>query len=231
MQVHGRPSMGAEDFADYLGCVPGCMIRLGVNEEEKKLPPCIPLCSISMKVPCNRSAPSLKGRSPLAGPSKGKAIPVMLIAFGYNISLSLELASAVLFSLKVDPSRRRDLVSGENFRIEPKIPFEEYLDGYGNQCGRVPCKPGVVRFFNRGVLCDSGQLDPFAPHARQDEISGLPTDFLIYLLPSRYCETDSELSDIARAYFAGSPARMGAGSGNSPLCSLAHQIRLSEGAR
>ena len=133
----------------------------------------------------------------------------MLISFGYNISLKLEVASAVLFCLKVHPSRRKDLVSGENFRIEPQIPFEEYLDGYGNQCGRVSCKPGVIRFVNRGVLRDSGQLDPLAPQARQDEVSGLPPDSLVYLLPSRYCETDSELADFAWANFNASPRGWG----------------------
>lgn len=130
----------------------------------------------------------------------------MLIAFGYDISLRLELETAVLFSLKVHPSRWRDLVEGENFRIEPKSRFEEYLDRYGNRCGRVHCQPGVVRFSNRGLIWDSGELDAFAPHAREVEISRLPTDVLIYLLASRYCETDSELSDIAWAKFAGSPA-------------------------
>jgi transglutaminase-like putative cysteine protease len=130
----------------------------------------------------------------------------MLIAFGYDISLRLELETAVLFSLKVHPSRWRDLVEGENFRIEPKSRFEEYLDRYGNRCGRVHCQPGVVRFSNRGLIWDSGELDAFAPHAREAEISRLPTDVLIYLLASRYCETDSELSDIAWANFAGSPA-------------------------
>ena len=37
--VHGRPSMGAEDFADYLTSVPGCMIRLGVRRRGKKITP------------------------------------------------------------------------------------------------------------------------------------------------------------------------------------------------
>jgi amidohydrolase len=32
----GRPSMGAEDFADYLSVVPGCMVRLGVGRKGKK---------------------------------------------------------------------------------------------------------------------------------------------------------------------------------------------------
>lgn len=33
------------------------------------------------------------------------------------------MASAVLFCLKVHPSRRKDLVSGESFRIEPQLRF------------------------------------------------------------------------------------------------------------
>ena len=35
----GRPSMGAEDFADYLTAIPGCMIRLGVRRKRKKITP------------------------------------------------------------------------------------------------------------------------------------------------------------------------------------------------
>jgi amidohydrolase len=37
--LESRPSMGAEDFADYLTLVPGCMIRLGVRVEGKKITP------------------------------------------------------------------------------------------------------------------------------------------------------------------------------------------------
>ena len=130
----------------------------------------------------------------------------MLISFGYDISLRLEVETAVLFCLRVHPSRRKDLVSGEKFRISPKGPFEEYTDGYGNRCGRVQCKPGVVRFVNRGIIRDSGMLDAFAPHAFQEEIFRLPSESLVYLLPSRYCEIDSELSDFAWANFAAAPA-------------------------
>ena len=34
-----RPSMGAEDFADYLPFVPGCMIALGVKPASGKVTP------------------------------------------------------------------------------------------------------------------------------------------------------------------------------------------------
>lgn len=37
--LSGPPSMGAEDFADYLTQVPGCMMRLGVAGPDKKVRP------------------------------------------------------------------------------------------------------------------------------------------------------------------------------------------------
>jgi hypothetical protein len=109
----------------------------------------------------------------------------MLISFGYDISLRLEVETAVLFCLRVHPSRTEDIVSGENFRIEPQSPFEQYLDGFGNICGRVHCKPGIIRFVNQGIIRDSGQLDAYEPSAAPNEVNNLPQETLVYLLPSR----------------------------------------------
>jgi transglutaminase-like putative cysteine protease len=127
----------------------------------------------------------------------------MLISFGYDISLRLETGTTVLFCLKVHPSRYKDLVSGESFRIEPQRSFEEYSDKFGNRCGRVQCDAGIVRFVNSGLIGDSGELDALVPEASQLEVSRLPVDTLVFLLPSRYCETDSELGDFAWATFSG----------------------------
>jgi transglutaminase-like putative cysteine protease len=144
----------------------------------------------------------------------------MIISFGFNIALRLEAKSAVLFCLKVHPSRSKDLVCGEDFKIDPQCPFDEYVDAYGNRCGRVHCGPGIVRFINRGVIRDSGALDPFVPQARQNEIFRLPQDALVYLLPSRYCESDSDLAGFARERFGATEpgwARVQA------ICDFVHQ--------
>ena len=68
--------------------------------------------------------------------------------------------------------------------------------------GRGYCRPDIVRFVNQGVIRDSGQLDAYEPSAAQDEIFNLPHETLVYLLPSRYCEVDSELADFAWANFS-----------------------------
>jgi transglutaminase-like putative cysteine protease len=121
----------------------------------------------------------------------------MLISFGFDIALRLESPATVLFCLKLHPSRFHDLVSPEQFEVEPNIYRDEFLDSYGNRCGRVHCQPGTVRFTNRGLIRDSGELDPLVPQARQEEVFKLPADAMVYLLPSRYCESDSELASFA----------------------------------
>lgn len=125
----------------------------------------------------------------------------MIIAFGFEIALRLEAETAVLFCLNVHPSRARDLVSGEDFRVEPNFPVEEYMDAYGNRCGRLRGGPGVVRFVNQGLIHDCGELDPFVPRARPEEITRLPREAMMHLLPSRYCESDSELANFAWEQF------------------------------
>ena len=47
---------------------------------------------------------------------------------------------------------------------------------------------------------DSGQPDAIVPTAQQLPIDQLPDDVLLYLMPSRYCETD-KLTDIAWSLF------------------------------
>ncbi len=55
-----------------------------------------------------------------------------------------------------------------------------------------------------GVVRDSGLPDVVAPSASQHPVEDLPAETLIFLLGSRYCETQ-RLSDVARNLFEKSP--------------------------
>ena len=129
----------------------------------------------------------------------------MRIRIGYNIALRLPFPTAVIYVLHVHPSRSKDLDRPENFRIEPELPIEEYIDGFGNHCGRVNPPAGVVRFLNEAVIRDPGELDIYAPEAAQHDVRELPLETLSFLLPSRYCEVDSELLDFAWRTFGSTP--------------------------
>src|SRR6201996_2393022 len=121
----------------------------------------------------------------------------MLIRIGYDIALNFTFPTAVIHLLRVHPSRRSDLLAPERFTTDPELPVEEYYDRFGNLRGRLLAPPGRLRFTNEAVIRDSGQLDAYAPEATQLEASEIPTDLLEFLLPSRYCEVDSELTDFA----------------------------------
>lgn len=129
----------------------------------------------------------------------------MLIKIGYDIALSLPFPTAVIYLLRVHPDREADLTRDELFRIEPESPITHYYDSFGNHCGRVSAPSGTVRFLNEAVIRDSGQADVYAPDAVQHDVRDLPVETLQFLLPSRYCEVDSELLDFAWQQFANTP--------------------------
>jgi transglutaminase-like putative cysteine protease len=102
----------------------------------------------------------------------------------------------------VHPSRESTWVTAENFRIEPELEVENYLDAFGNRCSRVNAPAGTTRFLDHAVVHDSGEPDVYAPEAEEDDVREIPTATLSFLLPSRYCEVDSELLDFAWKRFA-----------------------------
>jgi transglutaminase-like putative cysteine protease len=130
----------------------------------------------------------------------------MLIRIGYNITLRLASPTAVLYVLHVHPSRKGDLVRPEDFRIEPALPVEDYFDSFGNHCCRVNAPAGVIRFLNDALIRDPGELDVYAPEAPQLDVRQMPVETLLFVLPSRYCEVDSELLDFAWRTFGETPS-------------------------
>jgi transglutaminase-like putative cysteine protease len=131
----------------------------------------------------------------------------MLIRIGYDIELGVATPMALLYMLRVHPSRRDDLVVPEALTISGNLQAEEYLDAFGNHCGRVTVPVGMqsVRFTNDALVRDSGLPDIVDPDAKQHDPTELPLSTLQFLLPSRYCEVDSELINFAWNRFGGTP--------------------------
>ena len=131
----------------------------------------------------------------------------MLIRIGYDIELRVATPMAVIYLLHVHPTRRDDLVKPENVQVSGGLTAEEYIDSFGNHCGRinVPAGMGTVRISNDAVIRDPGGLDEVNIEARQHDPTELPFSTLQFLLPSRYCEVDSELLSFAWNQFGNTP--------------------------
>jgi transglutaminase-like putative cysteine protease len=124
----------------------------------------------------------------------------MLIRAGYEIRFECDRPTPMLAMLSLHPSRNKDLATAHRILTEPDVPIYDYLDGFGNVCSRVTVPAGGLTLSCDFAVHDDGVPDRASPHAVQHAVEDLPDDVLIYLLGSRYCETD-RLSDVAWSRF------------------------------
>ncbi|MEJ8825598.1 transglutaminase family protein [Variovorax humicola] len=127
----------------------------------------------------------------------------MHIQIGYDIEIGVSAPTALIYMLQVHPSRESDIVGAENITISPPLRTDYYLDSFDNHCARVAVPAGVssVRLRNQAVVYDTGWADPVDFGAQQCAEADLPVPTLLYVLPSRYCEVDSELLPFAWSQF------------------------------
>ena len=81
-----------------------------------------------------------------------------------------------------------------------------YFDGGALAAESITSKPVLVKIYADGVVRDSGEPDPVVPDALQHPVEDLPSDTLLFLLPSRYCEVELML-DLAWKLFEKTPFR------------------------
>jgi transglutaminase-like putative cysteine protease len=128
----------------------------------------------------------------------------MRIQTGFEIVYDCPAPVPMLLMLSVHPSRRDDLETPDWLRTEPALDVRQYLDGYGNICSRVLAPAGRLTLSADFIIRDTGLIDEYAPDAVQHPVEDLPDDTVLYLLGSRYCETD-RLSEAAWSLFQNTP--------------------------
>ena len=148
----------------------------------------------------------------------------MLIQAGYDIAFQCPAQTSMLLQLNVHPSRVGDLRSPDIVRSDPNLAMGAYLDHFGNRVTRVDAPPGLVTFSNRFVIHDSGLPDETPPDRPATPIARLPDETLVFLISSRYCDSDN-LTNFAWSMFgsiAGGYQRVKA------ICDFVHaKIRFS----
>lgn len=125
----------------------------------------------------------------------------MRILVGCQMTYELPQATPMITMLNVHASRVSDLERPDYLVTEPSVPIQGYRDSFGNWCNRLTAPAGLFTLRTDTVVRNSewDQIDPSAP---QVDVPDLPSDTLLFLLGSRYCETD-RLSDTAWSLFGG----------------------------
>ena len=124
----------------------------------------------------------------------------MKLHVGCEFRYTFPQATPAILMLNINYSRASDLIVPDHVIVTPPSPMKAYRDGFGNWCMRVKAPAGKVTFATSARLNDSGLPDPTVKDAYQVPVESLPDDALVYLLPSRFCDSD-KLLDLAWTLF------------------------------
>jgi len=122
------------------------------------------------------------------------------IRIGYEMIYDLLQPTPMIMVLGTHFTRASDIIVPDYLTTDPSVPIIPYRDGFGNWCSRIVAPAGRMRLAADGIIRDTGFPDPVMRYAGQHAVEELPAETIVYLLGSRYCETD-RMSDIAWKLF------------------------------
>jgi transglutaminase-like putative cysteine protease len=143
----------------------------------------------------------------------------MQIRVGFEMEIECPAPTPMILTLNIHYSRASDMVRPDHLVTSPGVEVSAYRDLFGNWCSRLVAPAGRFSIRNDALVNDSGLPDVVNPGAMQTPVEYLPESTLVYLLGSRYCETD-QLSEEAWRLFGHGPtgwARVQA------ICDFTHQ--------
>ena len=129
----------------------------------------------------------------------------MQIRVGFEMVYQCPQPTPMILALNIHYSRASDIVRPDHLITNPPVPIAAYRDMFGNWCSRIVAPAGRMVLSADGLINDTGQPDLVVPTAMQVPVELLPESTLVYLLGSRYCETD-QLSNIAWQRFGSGPS-------------------------
>ena len=132
----------------------------------------------------------------------------MLIRYGYDITVTCAQPTAMVCLLSVSEDRKADIRVAEKVFTTPIIATTTYINSFGNRCRRLVAPVGDFAIWGDATIEDEGKIDPANFAAAEVPVADLPDSCLLFLMGSRYCETD-KLSQTAWDLFGKIPPGWG----------------------
>jgi len=126
------------------------------------------------------------------------------IKVGYELIYNCPQPMPMLLMVNIHYSHAYEIVTPDVLVNSPFAPITAYRDTFGNWCRRLEAPAGRTTISTSAIVRSTGIADPVAPAARQHTVLELPEDALVYLMPSRYCDSDL-LTDFAWKQFGPTP--------------------------
>jgi transglutaminase-like putative cysteine protease len=112
------------------------------------------------------------------------------VKVGYELVYECVQPTPMILLLRIHPSMVTSPVVPDPIATTPFVPISTFRDGFGNICTRIVAPPGPIRISTDAIIRCSAEPDKVAASARQVPVQSLPEETLMFLLGSRYCETD-----------------------------------------
>ena len=129
----------------------------------------------------------------------------MRLRIGCELRYAFPQATPAILMLNVHFTRASDLEEPDHIVISPSIPISGYRDGFGNWSSRIVAPAGPVHIVSNAIIRDGGRPDPVVADAAQVPVELLPDEALVFLLPSRFCDSDKLLDLAWREFGAAKP--------------------------
>jgi transglutaminase-like putative cysteine protease len=128
----------------------------------------------------------------------------MRIRVGYELAFECAQPTPMILMLRIHPSQLSGVLVPDPLVSTPAVQISTYRDGFDNVCTRIVAPAGRIRLSTDAVVTCAGEPDRISASARQSPVQNLPEETLVFLLGSRYCETD-KLSQVAWDLFGKMP--------------------------
>lgn len=128
----------------------------------------------------------------------------MKLRVGFELVYDCPAPTPMILTLTSHFSHSDAALTADLLITDPPVPITPYRDGFGNLCSRLVAPAGRITLSTSALfnVSDRPEIRPSA--GGQHEIADLPEECLVFLLGSRYCETDL-LSNLAWSLFERSP--------------------------
>ncbi len=128
----------------------------------------------------------------------------MLIRAGFQIAIRSDVEMPMLCALSPHPKAVRPAIGSGAIHARPDVRIETYRDAFDNAISRLTAPPGPLTLISDFIVEDDGAPDDVNWDAPQHPVAELPNEVLRFLIPSRYCESDT-LTPDAWALFGQTP--------------------------
>ena len=124
----------------------------------------------------------------------------MKLRVGYELKYAFPQPTPAILMLNIHFTRVAGLAAPDHIIVKPPVPISGYRDGFGNWCCRILAPQGKVTISTDAIITDTGKPDPVVAGATQVPVQDLPEEALVFLLASRFCDSD-QLLDLAWKLF------------------------------